>query len=142
MTSLNQQATLSLLVPFINYGRKKFYNITSWGQFYKTFFVRSLLIFVISSSVLKSSPGTDESNKHSSLLRKSVHYRQKSFIRLSAVQCLVEEGSKLSLYEGGSKTDLVKISQDFLQPQFTKIHNKLECLPLAGLSSLVIFKDI
>ncbi len=37
----------SLLQKFINYVRKKFYNIDAWGQCYKTLFVPDLRIFVL-----------------------------------------------------------------------------------------------
>jgi hypothetical protein len=41
----------SLLPIFVNYGRKKFYNIETWGECYKTFYSRNLRIFVISQCV-------------------------------------------------------------------------------------------
>ncbi len=42
---------LRLLRTFVNYRRKKFCNIDTRGQCYKTFYVRNLRIFVISQSV-------------------------------------------------------------------------------------------
>jgi hypothetical protein len=38
----------SLLQKLVNHGHKKFYNIVTWGQCYKTFYSRKLQIFVAS----------------------------------------------------------------------------------------------
>ncbi len=50
------------------------------GQCYKTFSVRDLQTFVLRQSVCQTGPEKLTNDKHSSLLRKSVTYRQKSFI--------------------------------------------------------------
>ncbi len=52
------------------------------GQFYKTFFVRDLHIFLLSQSVCQTRPQKLTNDKHSSLLWKPVIYGQKSFITL------------------------------------------------------------
>ncbi len=52
----------------------------SWGQCYKTFFVSDLRIFALSQSVFQTRLEKLTNDKHSSLLRKSVIYGQKSFI--------------------------------------------------------------
>ncbi len=38
----------SVLQTFVNYGRKKFCNIATYTQCYKTFYVRYLWMFVLS----------------------------------------------------------------------------------------------
>ncbi len=49
-------------------------NLSSWGQCYKTFCVRNLLIFVQSYTVCKNRLEKRVSDKHPSLLRKCVNY--------------------------------------------------------------------
>ncbi len=44
----------SLLQKSVNYGNKKFYNTSTMGQCYKTFYGRNLRIFIISQSVCPS----------------------------------------------------------------------------------------
>ncbi len=67
-----------------------FYNIESWAQCYKTSFVCDLHIFVLNQSVLLHYPEKLTNDKHSSLLRKFVIYRQKSFITLTPVACTIK----------------------------------------------------
>ncbi len=51
LEKLSKDKNSSLLHKLVNYGHRKFHNIGSWAQCYKTFFVRKLRIFVISQSV-------------------------------------------------------------------------------------------
>ncbi len=52
------------------------------GQCCKTFFVRNLRIFIISLSVCPWQAFQAWSNKHSSLLQKSINYGQKKFYNI------------------------------------------------------------
>ncbi len=73
-----------LLRKIVNYGRKKFYNIDTRGQCYKTFSVRDLRIFILSQSVCQTKLKRLTNEKHSSLLRKFVNYRHKKLRLCSA----------------------------------------------------------
>ncbi len=57
------------------------------GYSYKTFFVRDLQIFVLSQSVCCTRLKKLTKYKHSSLLRKTVIYGQKSFLALVPGRC-------------------------------------------------------
>jgi hypothetical protein len=66
----------------------KWHKIQDRGQCYKTFSVRDLRIFILSWSVSQTRPEKLTNDQHSSLLRKSVIYGQKSFITLAPRQHL------------------------------------------------------
>ncbi len=73
----------SLLRYGNNYGSKKFYSPGPWTQSYKTFYRRDLRIFKLTTVFVRLDWKKLTNDKHSSLLRKSVIYGQKSFITLS-----------------------------------------------------------
>jgi hypothetical protein len=72
----------SLFQKFVTYGRKKISKIGTKAQCYRTFFVRNLQIFVISSSVCPWQAIQAKSNKHSSLVQKIVTYGRKFFYKI------------------------------------------------------------
>ncbi len=55
----------------------------TWAKCYKTFYGRKLRLFIISQSICSWQAFQAQSNKHSSLLRKFIDYRQKSFKTLA-----------------------------------------------------------
>jgi len=59
-----------------------FFNIDPWGQCYKTFFARKLLIFILSLSVCWTKMEKLTEDQYSCLFKKSVIDRLNSFITL------------------------------------------------------------
>jgi hypothetical protein len=70
----------SLLQIFVNYGRKKFYRICTWGQCYKTF--------------------PAYYNKHSSLVRKSENYGRKQFYKIGTRASSIPGSVSIKIFFG------------------------------------------
>ncbi len=69
----------SLVRKSTNHRQKRFYNIDTKAQCYKTFSVHDLRIFALSQSVCQTRPEKLTNDKHSSLVRKSANHGQKEF---------------------------------------------------------------
>ncbi len=73
----------SLLCKFVNYGRKKFYNVGACVQCYKNFLL-VIQEFILSQSVCQTRLEKLARDKHSSLLCSYVNYGRKKFYNIVA----------------------------------------------------------